>query len=200
MSTVSFLVSSTAVSVRPLPPSAPFPWMPPITDLRRSLPSFTSCTAAKNNKHTKTRYTKGFVFVPKSCLLFCISCYLWLLIICFAHTYVHRGVFFFHSLIHEILLILLYFVLWLMIFVCTWCSCWYVLISFHSGLLLLFFAHTCHLVGGIVFFHLVAHAHRPIPTHIAIVLRWHASLHTEMLVGGGWCWLDDVQRFPPRRK
>ena len=112
----------------------------------------------------------------------------------------HRGVFFFHSLIHEILLILLYFVLWLMIFVCTWCSCWYVLISFHSGLLLLFFAHTCHLVGGIVFFHLVAHAHRPIPTHIAIVLRWHASLHTEMLVGGGWCWLDDVQRFPPRRK
>ena len=108
--------------------------------------------------------------------------------------------FFFHSLIHEILLILLYFVLWLMIFVCTWCSCWYVLISFHSGLLLLFFAHTCHLVGGIVFFHLVAHAHRPIPTHIAIVLRWHASLHTEMLVGGGWCWLDDVQRFTPRRK
>ena len=33
---------------------------------------------------------------------------------------------------------------WLMIYVCTWCSCWYVLISFHSGLLIIFFRHVIY--------------------------------------------------------
>ena len=52
LSAVSFLLSSTAVSLRPLPPS-PFPWMPPTTDMRRSLLSFapSSCeTRATENE------------------------------------------------------------------------------------------------------------------------------------------------------
>ena len=33
------------------------------------------------------------------------------------------------------------------------------------------------------------------PTHVAKVWRWRASLHTGMLVGGGWFWLVNIQRF-----
>ena len=80
--------------------------------------------------------------------------------------------------------------------------CW----SFHHlGLLLInVFAHTCYLLR-LFFFYLGTHNHRPIltswypRTHFARVFRWHASLHIEMLVGGGWCWLDNVQRCPLRK-
>ena len=103
----------------------------------------------------------------------------------------------------SILIITLHFVLWLMIFVCLHlCSCWCVLlIFFHLGLLLIiFFARTCYLLRGIFSF-----TWWPTPTdlyssiHLARVLCWRASLHTEMLISGGLCWLDDVQRFPPRK-
>ena len=36
-------------------------------------------------------------------------------------------------------------------------------------------------------------------THFTRFLRWCASIHTETLVGGGWCWLDNVQRFSLRK-
>ena len=87
-------------------------------------------------------------------------------------------------------------------FVCTWCSRWCVLlIFFRLGLLLIiFFAHACYLLRGILFMTLwPAPTDLYPPTHFARVLSWRASPHTEMLVGGEWCWLDNVQRFPLRK-
>ena len=94
--------------------------------------------------------------------------------------------------------ILLRFVLWLW-FLCVyaWCSCWCVII-FSFGIVAHYLFCTYLLLPRFFFLHLVTHTHRPTPTHFARVLRWRASLHAEMLVGGGWCWLDDVQRFPLR--
>ena len=87
-------------------------------------------------------------------------------------------------------------------FFCTWCSCWCVLIFFHLGwLLIIDFAHTYYLLRGIVFFHLVTHAHRPIPTptHFARVCAdvHRFTLKCWWLVGGGWCWT--TCRDPPTK-
>ena len=93
-----------------------------------------------------------------------------------------------------------HFVLWyLLLFVCTlWCVLFFVAfgIVVHYRYV---FAHAIY--SGALVFRLVTHTRRPtgIPTtHFVRVLHWRASLHNEMLVGGGWCWLDDVQRFPVR--
>ena len=74
--------------------------------------------------------------------------------------------------------------------------CW---LAFHLGLLLIdvFFAHFLFF-QGVVFS--LGDPRWPTYTHPptlqrAKVLRWPASLHTELL-GGGWCWLGDVQRSP----
>ena len=88
----------------------------------------------------------------------------------------------------------------MILFVCTWCSCWCVLIIFSFGIVFNYFICTSYLLRGTFFF-----TRWPTPTdlypptHFARILRWCASLHTEILVGGGWCWLDDVQRFPVRK-
>ena len=67
---------------------------------------------------------------------------------------------------------------------------------FHLGLLSKKkIACACYLLRGIFFS--LSDAHPPTHTYPPTLqgFCWRASLHTEMLVGGGWCWLDDIQRF-----
>ena len=85
----------------------------------------------------------------------------------------------------SILIILLHF----MVFVCTWCS-WCVLLIFFSFGLDDFFTRWCawYLLR---FCHLVTGT----PTLQGFCADAH-HFTTEMLVGGGWCWLDDIEIFP----
>ena len=76
---------------------------------------------------------------------------------------------------------------------CYWC----VLLNTFS------FRTTCYLLPGMDYFsYLLTYNLQPTvypPIHFARVFRWRASLHKDTWVGGGWCWFDDVQRFPIRK-
>ena len=76
------------------------------------------------------------------------------------------------------------------------------LITFHSGLLISVFAHL--FTGG----YCLVSLGEPCPptyTHPLTVQGVYAYTHRFTLkcwwaVGGGWCWLDDVEKFLRRRK
>ena len=77
-------------------------------------------------------------------------------------------------------IILLQFVVWLMIFVCIWCSCWWSdacwWYFFHLGLLLNTFLHihACYLL---LFFVLLGDPHPPTYTHPPTSRRFCADAH-----------------------
>ena len=87
----------------------------------------------------------------------------------------------------SVLITISHFVLWLIffLFVCTWCSCWCVLLIFFIwDCCWLYFFYTYLLfTPGYLVFHLVTHTHRPIPTHpickgfalTRIALHWNVG-------------------------
>ena len=75
---------------------------------------------------------------------------------------------------------------WWLLFVCTWCSCWCMLLTFfHLGLLILFCTYLLF-TPGYFFLDLVTHTHRPILTHSLRKGFELTLIASHWTVGGRW--------------
>ena len=81
------------------------------------------------------------------------------------------------------LIIILHFVLWLMIFVCTWCSGWCIDYFFHFGMLIIFLAHVIY--SGVLFLFTWWPTHPPCKgfTLTRIASHWNVGRWWVVLLG-----------------